>query len=89
MTISFRFASACGIALLATTLASGSVVTEYTMRNDLPGLLSEVRDFGTFANRASLSGDLSGEKPTASSIMQGWRVYGRSLANPIIVNFQN
>lgn len=89
MAISIRFACASVATLALASLASASIVTEYTMRNDLPGLISEVRDFGVFANRASLRGELSGDRPTATSIMQGWRVFGQGMETPIVVKFQN
>lgn len=86
MSHSTRFAFIAAFAVAS--LADASVVTQYTMRNDLPGLISEVRDLGLFVNRDALGGDLTGSRPTYDSIMQGRRVYGSGMANPIVVNFQ-
>ncbi|MEO8922964.1 MAG: PEP-CTERM sorting domain-containing protein [Caldimonas sp.] len=43
--------------------------------------------YGTFTNRASLSGDLPGSTPTNSTIDAGNRVYGADLSPPILVSF--
>lgn len=78
----------CVAALACASLSSASVTTQYTARTDLSGLISECRDLGWFRNRAELGGDLSGDWPTATSITQGWRVFGSHLTPPILVTFQ-